>query len=145
MTVLMRHDRGCPKIGQGHSDAAKRIYDTYHLHRSVDLYNAIGKWFAAALNDGSTDGVLYDSKRDAVIHQHHNEQFYTFLQITPANITICNAEVMLTVARRMYDAGLNLTDPDHVHGGPDHIKRTSIEDMKALVHGKATNLVMPDE
>ena len=71
MTVLVKHDRTCPKKGRGHDDAAKRIYDTYHLHRTADQFGALGKWFAAALNDGTTDGQIYDSRKDAILHQHH--------------------------------------------------------------------------
>jgi hypothetical protein len=131
MTVLVKHDSGCPQKGMGHSDAAKRIYDTYHLHRTADPFGARGKWFAAALNDGTTDGQLYDSKSDAIAHQHHDENYYTYIQITPANITVCSAEVMLTLARKLYDKGLRMTEPAVARREP--IKRVSTEDQLALV------------
>lgn len=139
MTVLVKHDAGCTSRGMGHDDAAKRIYDTYHLHRTADLYGGIGRWFAAALNDGTTDGQLYDSKSDAISHQHHNEQYYTFIQITPANITVCSAAAMLAITRRLYDAGMRMTDPDQARREP--IKRVSTEDQMAFVnHGLSTGL-----
>lgn len=142
MTVLVRHDAGCPVKGMGHTDAAKRIFDTYHLHRTADLYGSIGKWFAAALIDGSTDGVLYESRKDAITHQHHNEMYYTYLQITPANITVCNAEVMLTVARKLYDKGMRMTDPDDMRREP--IKRLTNEDQNAFaMRGLVTGLEYP--
>ena len=131
-------------LGRPHSDAAKKVYDTYHLHRSADLYGAIGKWFAAALIDGSTDGVLYDSRKAAILHQHHNEMYYTYIQITPANITVCNAEVMLKVARKLYDKGMRITDPDDARREP--IKRVATEDQMAFAeHGIVTGLEWPNQ
>jgi hypothetical protein len=142
MTVLVKHDRGCPMAGMGHSDAAMRVYDTYHLHRTADLYGAIGKWFASALNDGTSDGILYDSKSQAISHQHHNEIYYTYIQVTYANMTVCSAEVMLSVARRLYDAGMRITDPDNARREP--IKRTSIEDQNAFAYkGLVSGLKFP--
>jgi len=138
------HESWCQHKGT-HSDAAQRLYDTYNLHRVAIGDDAIGKWFAATLSDGTSDNILYDTKRDCVTHQHHNEQYYTFIKIVPPSMRICEAEVMLEVARRMYDNGLRLTDPDHKQGGLDLIKRLSIEDQLAQVRGKSTNLIMPWE
>jgi hypothetical protein len=142
MVVLVKHDMGCPMLGRPHDDAAKRVYDTYHLHRTADRYGAVGKWFAAALNDGSTDGVLYDSRKAAILHQHHDEMYYTYVQVTHSNMTLCNAASLLTVARRMYDAGLRITDPDDSRREP--IKRLTVEDQNAFVtKGIATGLEWP--
>jgi hypothetical protein len=145
MVALVKHDQGCPyrRGNRVHSDAAKRIYDTYHLHRSAgELFDVIGKWFASALADGSTDGVLYDSRMDAITHQHHNESYFTFVQVTPASITVCNAEVMLEMGRK-FDA--KLLDRAARNGGRQLIKRSSIEDMMSTVRGYPTNLEMPRE
>lgn len=139
MTVLVVHDRGCPLKGMGHSEAAKRVYDTYHLHRTADIHNAVGNWFAAALADGTSDGHLYPSKSSAILHQHHNEMYYTYIQITPANMSVCAAEAMLTVARKLYDKGFRITDPEDMRREP--IKRVSVEDQNAFAYrGLATNL-----
>jgi hypothetical protein len=142
MTVLVKHDKDCPGKGFGHSDGAKRIYDTYHLHRTADLYGAVGQWFAASLNDGTTDGHTYPNRKEAIRHQHHNEQYYTYIQITPANMTVCSAEVMLTVARRLYSKGFRITDPDDARREP--IKRTNAEDQMAFAYrGVVTNVDFP--
>lgn len=132
--------------GREHSDAAKRLSDTYNLHRTAGDtlgITAIGKWFAAALQDGESDGVLYDTRRDCVLHQKHNEQRYTFIKIGPYSMNYCEAEVMLRVARKAYDAGMRLVDPEEKHGGRELIKRLTTEDQLALALGRATNLVMP--
>jgi hypothetical protein len=142
---MTTHDRQCPLAGSGseHSDPAKRVYDNYHLHRTADYFASLGKWIAVALQDGASDGVLYDSKSDAIHHQHHNEQWYAYIQITPANMTVCSAEIYLGVIRRLYDKGLRMVDPDHRGGGPELIKRASYEDQLALARLRPTNIRVP--
>lgn len=137
------HNASCPFKAYNHSDAAKRLRDTYSLHRVADPHGSIGKWFAVRLEDGTYDGTLYDSKRDCVAHQHHNEQYYCFVAISPANMTACEAEILLGVARRMYEAGFRLADPSHRRGGLDVIKRATVEDQLALLKGVGTNLRFP--
>lgn len=139
------HEPWCRQKAMNHSDAAQRVYDTYNLHRLALGYDAIGKWFACALSDGRTDHVLYDSKYDAVTHQHHNEQYYTFIKIVPPMMKKCEAEVVLTTARKVYDAGMRVADPDHKYGGQTLIKRVTAEDQLAQSRGKNTNLIMPWE
>lgn len=141
----MNHQPWCRQKAFGHTDAAKRLMDTYNLHRLALGYDAIGKWFAAALADGRSDNVLYDNKYECVRHQHHNEQYYTFIRIAPTGMALCEAEVMLNTQRRMYDSGLRMVDPDHKHGGPDVIKRLTVEDQLAQAKGVNSNLIMPWE
>lgn len=128
MTMLVMHDQSCPGRGFGHSDASKRMSDEYTMHRIANPYGAIGHWLAFRLSDGSSDHVLYDSKSDAVRHQHGNEQFYAFTQIRPCNMSVCDAEVFLRIHRKMYDAGLRMTDPDSARM-PEPIRRSTREDM----------------
>lgn len=144
---MMEHTQWCQNK-RGHSDAAKRLSDTYNLHRiaaDVTGVENIGKWFAAALADGTSDGVLYDDKRSCVQHQKHNESLYTFIRIVPHTMSVCEAEVMLSTARRLYDKGLRMADPGHRHGGQDVIKRLTVEDQLAWARGAVQNLIMPWE
>jgi hypothetical protein len=139
MTLPITHQPGCPRSYGPHSDPAKRIYDTYHLHRIAGLDASLGKWFASKLSDGTTDNVLYDSKTEAVNHQHHNEEYFVFTQVTMANMSQCDAEIWLGVARRMREKGIRMHDPREV------IKRATREDQSALISGKAVNLMWPGE
>lgn len=123
------------------SDAAKRIADTYNLHRAADPHSSVGKWFASRLNDGTTDGTLYDSKVEAVRHQRHDEDFYCFTQIVPSTMTPENAETFLNIQRRMYDKGLRLADRDT--GGKDMIRRVSQEDMRSQLRAMFRGDVAP--
>ena len=133
MAVIVKHSEGCPAAGQLHSDAAKRLSDTYRLHRLAAGYDAIGQWFAVRLADGSSDGVLYETKRDAVRHQHHDEQFYAFVSIGPWDTDVCEAEAFIEMNRSLYDAGLRLSDPDHARGGREVIQRATREDQASLI------------
>ena len=137
------HEAWCQQKAINHADAPRRLCDQYNLHRIAMGYDAIGKWIACALHDGTSDGVLYDSKLDAVSHQHHNEQWYTFVKIGPQSIKLCEAEVMLKIARAFYDKGMRLADPEHARGGLEAIKRLSVEDQLAQANGFNTNLIMP--
>ena len=134
------HQIHCPlenRTDNGHSDAARRIADTYTLHRMADLYGNIGQWMACRLDDGTSDNHLYNSKQTAIRHQKHNENYYTFIQIVPAQMTACEAEVMLKIARMVYDAGGRMTDGFARH---DIIVRSSWEDQNALAKGIVTNV-----
>jgi hypothetical protein len=139
----MEHERGCPIENRTslnlHSDAANRIADEYALHRLADPYGNIGYWFACALRDGTSDHVLYESKADAITHQHHNENYYTFCQIVPSGMSVCAAEVMLKVARMAYAKGMRISDGLSRH---DLIRRLGWEDQNSLSRGIVTNVRM---
>lgn len=128
-----------------YSDAAKRLADEYNMHRVAAPYDSIGKWFAAALTDGSSDHVLYPSKVECVRHQHHNENYYAFVQIVPSTMSYKDAETFLKMHRKMYDAGLKMADRDT--GGKDMIRRLTQVDqerqLRALFKGDKppTNII----
>lgn len=150
MTALVRHDDACPQKGAGHSDAAKRVSDTYNLHLLAAPHENVGNWFAVRLANGKGDQVLYPTKRAAVIHQHHNEKYYAFIRIGPRSMSVCDAECYLAINRKLYDKGIRLADPDHRAGGMDVIPRLSREDMGSMMRsilsgGKSrpTNLRFP--
>ena len=131
--MSVQHSDGCMAAGGPHSDAARRVSDTYRLHRLAAGMDAIGQWFAARLDDGTSDGVLYETKRDAVRHQHHNEQFYAFVAVGPWDVDLCEAEAFIQMNRTLYDAGLRLSDPDHARGGREVIQRATCEDQRSLI------------
>jgi hypothetical protein len=147
---MVRHSAQCK--GGVHSDAAKRMSDTYRLHRVGLGPAATGRWFAVRLADGTGDGTLYDTKRDAVRHAGHNEQLYAFVCISPGDMDVCDAEDWLTIHRTYYDAGLRMPDPDHVSGGPDVVARATREDQFGLMRSiksrgriRPSGLVYPGE
>lgn len=127
-----------------HSDPAKRLYDTYSLHRIADPIGNLGKWFAIAISDGTTDNVIYDSRIDAIRGQRNYEYFYTYIQIVPSSMNICDAEIFLSGVRKTYDARKNLIDKDHPKGGLEIIPRLTVEDQRAQMQGIKSNLINPE-
>lgn len=131
-------------------DAAKRVSDTYALHKSADPLGSIGKWFAVAMSDGTSDGVLYDTRQECVAHQHHNEMYYAYLQVTPGSLrTVRECKMWLVATRKMYDAGFRMTDPNARGGGRELIKRATVEDQRSLIRSlfqgtKPSNLISPN-
>lgn len=78
------------------------------------------KWIAVRLSDGGHDGVLYDSKRDAVTHQL--DEFlcaYFSFRNTYNGISARDANVFLNFNRMLYQGGARMPDPDDRHGGMD--------------------------
>lgn len=126
-----------------HSDAAKRIYDTYSLHRLADPIGNLGRVFAVSIADGTTDNVLYDTRQDAIRHQHHNEWYYDYVRISPTQMSLCDAELFLSGIRKTYEARKSLMDRDHPKGGLEIIHRLTVEDQLAQNAGKPTNLIVP--
>ena len=143
------HDTHCHIRQEPHSDAARRIADTYNLHRIADPIGNLNKWFACRLADGTTDGILYDNKHDAVFHQHHNELQYVFIPLKPTTMSYCDAETFLRTMRQLSDRGIRLTDRDCRTGGPDMIPRVTREDQRSQVRSilygtKPSNLLIPE-
>ena len=146
------HTIQCKQKAFNHSDAAKRVSDNYNLHRVAAPYDSIGKWLAVALSDGHSDGVLYDTKRECILHQHHDEMWYAYICVNPTSMTPCDAEIFLKVHRMMYEKGIRLADPDDVRGGREVIKRSTREDHSSLMRSiqsggtiRPTNLLLPGE
>ncbi len=113
-----------------HSDEARRCSDAVNLHVAGLGWDATGKWVAIRLSDGGSDGTLYDSKRDAVRHQLHEQQC-CYVAIPPSGMNACSAESYLALHRKMYDAGMRLTDPDARGGGGDLLRRITRRDRSA--------------
>lgn len=114
--ALVAHDPGCRYAREsdgGHSDASKRISDVHNLHllagegyRAVTGRNPhIGLVFACRLADGTSDNVLYPSLAEAVRHQHHDENWFAFLRVTPGGMSVCAAASLLRIHRQVYDNG----------------------------------------
>lgn len=108
MTVLVKHDIGCKNAreedGGGHSDAAKRLSDTYNLHRLGAGDDGLGRTFAFPLaGDRSGDGVLYPDRETAAAHQHHNEDRYAYIRIGPYTMSVCEAASTLRWQRQQYE------------------------------------------
>lgn len=84
------------------------------LHEHVLMAQALGgrgRWIAARLSDGSTDGHIYDTKADAVRHQLHETQC-AYLVVPQGPMPVAEATAWLELHENMYRAGYRLQDPD---------------------------------
>lgn len=90
------------------ADAARRASETVNLHV---VAGSIGKWVAIRLADGSSDGIPYDTRKDAIAHQLYEQQC-AYLTVTPDGITPENAARFILLNRAIYKAGYRLADPD---------------------------------
>lgn len=132
MAVIIAHSQNCANRGKLHSDAAKRVSDAYRLHTSALGVAVAGRWIAVSLATGDSDGALYDSKTDAVRHQHGHESWFAFLVIGPWDMDVCEAEDYLGAVRLWAKAGIPLTDPREV------VPRATVEDQRSLMHSIAS-------
>jgi hypothetical protein len=126
-------DRKC-KLGIfGHTDAAKRISDAVNTHFWALGFDSKRKWIAVKLFDGRGGETLYDSKSDAIRHQL-DEFVCAYICLTGAPMQVCEAEVILAVHRKAYDAGFRLADPDKLPGGRELISPTALEDRLDVIY-----------
>lgn len=96
-------------------------------------------WIAVRLSDGGTDGVLYDSRRDAVLHQAYEKQCaYLHLRAAPGGMQVREAYAFLKFHRDAYDSGYTFIDPEHPTGGVDMCMPIAREDVRAQIHRMRT-------
>jgi hypothetical protein len=94
-----------------YSDRAHRCSEAVNLHIHAIGIEAAGKWVAIRMEDGGSDGVLYDRKQDAVRHQLH-EQYCCYVRIPPDGMSPAQAERFIAFNRALYSQGARLIDPD---------------------------------
>jgi hypothetical protein len=92
-------------------DLGRRASSIINSHLAIDREYATGKWVALRMSDGGSDGVLYDTRADAINHQLH-EQYCCYIKITRDGITDAHARRFIELNRKLYDAGCRLADPD---------------------------------
>jgi hypothetical protein len=137
--LLIRHDPGCDfgrDVCMREHDTCQRISDTYNLHRiagtGLGLDN-VGKVFAVALNDGTSDGQLYPDMQTAIRFQKHNAKWYAYLRVGREGMTACNAASLLRLHRDADAAGLKFTDRDDPSFGNEVIGRLTVEDNHRML------------
>lgn len=92
------------------------------------------KWIAVKLADGSYDGVLYDSRDDAIRHQL-DERFcaYVCMASMVQGAKPLDCAIYLEFHRQAYDSGMRLHEPE----APQLILPTSVYDrMTGRVRGR---------
>jgi hypothetical protein len=102
-------------------DAGERASDVVNVWLVGLGFDAVrDKFLAFKLADGSTDNVLYDSKRDAVRAQSDERlcAYFAFRNCA-GGTNPREMAIFMQWHRDAYDAGHRLPDPDAVNGGPE--------------------------
>ena len=122
-------------------DTARRCWEQV---KNVALHHTweerINSVITIKLSDGTTDGVLYATKQDAVRHCKGNEQWFAFYSFRGAPNGFASpkdAAIYLAWHRMAYDRGFRLPDPDALDGGPDLI----MPDMTEHLQDQLTRLM----
>lgn len=140
--VLVQHEPGCRYAREadgGHSDAAKRLSDTYNLH--IMSGAPIGAVFAFRLSDATSDHVLYDSREDAVMHQRHNEGWHGYVRIGPGRMSVCMGASVLRYQRQATE--LAAAQRGEKSGGLEVIPRLTIEGRERQLAAMRGQINMP--
>lgn len=97
-------------------DAAQRMADAVNLHVLADRaqreQRSTAPYVAIDLEDGSSDGVLYDSRAQATRAQRSDYRFY--VKVGPATMSAKEAVVLLLYARRAHRAGVVFSEEEPI-------------------------------
>lgn len=104
---------------------AHRFADLHNMHLFADHSN-VGRWIAVRLADGTSDGVVYDHRREAVAHQLH-ESLCAYVQINPKTMSVQEAASVLKFYRFAYDSGHRVVDPE----GPELIMPLTTQELNS--------------
>ena len=91
------------------SDEGRRLAEAHNI---ALLAGGVGRWIAVRLSDGGTDGVIYDTRADAIRHQLHERQCY-YCQIQPGPMTPRSGTRVIKGMREIYASGkVDMAAPD---------------------------------
>jgi len=110
-------------------DVARRVADAVNIH--IQANEDARGWVACSMQDGRSDGSLYDTRRDAVRHQRDESNCF-YMKVAPGGITPKEAWVNVVAFRRLRDAGIR----------PDH-EDVTLPQRGELLGGIAPRLLIP--
>jgi hypothetical protein len=95
------------------TDAARRMSDRINLWIVAQPWDVLkNSWVAIRLANGGTDGVLYDTRQDAISHQLDERHCaYFSFRTALGGVNARDCQLFLDVHRQVYDAGGHFTEP----------------------------------
>lgn len=110
---LCKHQRSVCSECVVVTDDAKRVHEALNLAVVFSPWDVRSHgWMAFALQDGSTDHVIYPSRQDAIAHVSDEHRFFfVSLRSCPTGMPAKDAQLLLEVHREAADAGLGFTEP----------------------------------
>lgn len=113
-----------------YSDAAKRLANAINLHIHAQGDQAFYRIIAFRLDDGSSDGALYDNRDDAIRHTRSKPGVWAYAQVDPTGSNPREAEAALRWARFTYfDLGARIDSGSD----PEPIRPNQLADFRRLV------------
>lgn len=88
-------------------DAARRCADAVNL---ATIAGGVGLWLAIRLQDGRSDGAIYDTRAAAIEHQPRPD-LCTFVRIPPDGMRDHEAAALLDYWRQLRDRNVRDDDP----------------------------------
>lgn len=85
--------------------AAERLKDAVNMHLAAQGAGAHGRYIAARLSDGRSDGSLYDSRADAARHQV-DDPWCFYVKVNIGGMQTTEAWVVLMYARQAKRRGV---------------------------------------
>src|SRR5215472_11281756 len=93
-------------------DAGRRMAETINLkvisHTWEELVNG---YMAFKLEDGTTNGTLYDSKPDAVKWTDETQHFYFCFRQAMGGVSALDCQLLLNFCRYAREAGIPMAEP----------------------------------
>lgn len=120
-------------------DSAKRMCDTINGRIAfIPFMDLRTKWMAFKLQDGSSNGDLYDTRKDAVRFNPEYCCYFTFLN-TPGGATVRDIWLYMQFHRHAYSRGARMADPDDNNGGKDFLLPVT----RSGVASQVSKLIIP--
>lgn len=117
-------------------DRSRRVSDSFNARITFMKWDEIQHaWMAFKLSDGSTDGNVYYSRREAIRHQTDERVCaYIAFKNCPNGISPSEAGRFMFYTEQAYKAGGVLPDPDQQFGGPEPFMPTQqYDNLKGLI------------
>jgi hypothetical protein len=98
-------------------DAANRMRDAVNLHV---VAGALGvrerhlQWLAIRLEDGRSDGTVYESRKDAVRHTQLKSRGWFYVKVGADSMGEKEAIIVLQQARQAYKAGVVFAEEEPI-------------------------------
>lgn len=120
-------------------NAALRFRDAVNLQLEVHGEAAHGKYIAVRLEDGRSDGNLYDTRRDATRHQI-NDPWCFYARVHVGGIQAKEAWTVLMYARQAKKAGIVFSEeevilPHRLELGGSWVDRALAEAFSGVHYG----------
>lgn len=106
-----------PPFPQEMIDAANRMRDAVNLHVTADQLGIRDRhltWVAIKLEDGRSDGNLYETRQDAVNHTQNKSRGWAYLKVGAEMMSEREAILVLQMFRQAFSKGVIFAEQEVV-------------------------------